>query len=170
MMKKTALLTIATLVTGLATPPALSGTPVSQLAGQVGLKACADALAKIEKSIFKGRKFRTHHSVNTASPQGHAFNSISIKNYAGDDSHVVFTASPTAGGKCDVVYVESYTLNEDCVTIRLEAFSKYAQLGKMDETLVMQYQRDPQLLAYLTHQRNSNSCLITKRKIFYADK
>ena len=169
-MKKTHLLLLSTLLASLPTAPALSGTPVSQLAKQVGLNVCAQALEKIEKSIFKGREFRTHHSVNTASPQGHAFNSISIKNYAGDDSHVVLTASPTAGGKCDVVYVESYSLNEDCVTIRLEAFSKYAQLGKMNETLVMQYQRDPQLLAYLTHQRNSNSCLITKRKIFYADK
>ena len=169
-MKKTHLLVLSTLLAGLPSAPALSGTPVSKLAEQVGLNTCAAALAKVEKDIFRGRDIRTHHSVNTASPQGHAFNSISIKNYAGDDSHVVLTASPTAGGKCDIVYVESYSLNEDCVTIRLEAFSKYAQLGKMNETLVMQYQRDPQLLAYLTHQRNSNSCLITKRKIFYADR
>ena len=170
MMQKTNLLTIPTLIALLSTAPTWAGTPVSQLAAQVGLKACSDALAKVEKDIFRGRDIRTHHSVNTASPQGHAFNSISIKNYAGDDSHVILTASPTAGGKCDISYVESYSLNEDCVTIRLEAFSKYAQLGKMNETLVMQYQRDPQLLAYLTHQRNSNSCLVTKRKMFYADK
>lgn len=151
-------------------PPAMAQTPVSQLAEQTGLQVCASALKAVEQDIFAQRTYRTHQVINTQSPKDHAFSSISVVQYNGDDSHVMLTASPSTGGGCDVVYLESYSWYEDCITTRIDGFRKFKQLGKMNESLVLQYLRDPQLMAYLTPQKHTGTCLVTKRKVYYAKK
>ena len=155
---------------GVFSPLAMAQTPVHTLAEQVGADICADAIKAVEKDIFKDLKYRTHQVTNSQSPKDHAFSTLSILQYNGDDSHVMLTASPSAGGGCDVVYLESYSWYEDCITTRIDGFRKFKQLGKMNESLVLQYLRDPQLMAYLTPQKHTGTCLVTKRKVYYAQK
>lgn len=148
--------------------PTHAQTPINKLAEQVGLNACASAIKTVQDDIFKSRPYRTHQVVNTLSPKNHAYSTISIMDYKGDDSHITLTASPTPNGKCDVVYVETYSWYENCIATRLDGFRKYNQIGKMNETIVLQYMRDERLMAYLTPQNHTGTCLVTKRKVYYA--
>ncbi len=152
----------------LVSPVIQANDSVAVSTGMQGIStdACQQAVKTVEAAHFVDVPIRTHPIVDTTSPTTHSFSALIVVDYRGDDSHITLTASPTADGKCDVVYMENFAFPEPCPIAREELFKKWHFIGKMKNTQVYTFRRDKQLFGYLTDQGLGKFCLVTKRKVY----
>lgn len=118
---------------------------------------------------------KAHRILVTATPHTPFFEAFMLLSYNDQDSHVRFTAIPTATG-CEVSYSESFEIDTPCMGAREALFKRWQILGKLSNTtMVMRYDfpRNKKALpeneadratAYLTQARGGKSCLVTKKQ------
>ncbi len=134
--------------------------------------ACKNILLDFAEALIGPKKHRILRNPSAHVPFFQAFMLLS---YNDQDSHVQFSAIPTADG-CEVSYSESFEINTPCMEAREALFKRWQLIGKLSETTaVLRYDhpRDKKTLpadendrasAYLTQTRNGEACLVTKKQ------
>lgn len=133
---------------------------------------CKAILIDFSEAMIGPKK---HRIFPNPTPHSAAFEAFMLLSYNDQESHVSFSAVPSANG-CEVSYRESFEIRTPCMGAREALFKRWKQLGKLsDTTMVMRYDfpRNKKALpkneadratAYLTQTRNGASCLVTKKQ------
>lgn len=134
--------------------------------------SCKNILLDVAERIIGPKE---HRILPTPTPHTPFFEAFMLLSYNDQDSHVRFTAIPTAEG-CEVSYSESFEIKTPCMGAREALFKRWKIIGKLsDTTMVMRYDfpRDKKTLpanesdratAYLTQADNGKACLVTKKQ------
>src|SRR5690554_4157589 len=97
-------------------------TSIVDMAVQNGIKGCKSYLKETADFIIKGNVHSTHATWNKKDSDNRMYATLTSKGYSDGESHVTVVAAPTAAGKCDTTYVETFAMPNSCLTVREETF------------------------------------------------
>lgn len=134
--------------------------------------SCKQRLIAVAEEIIGPKR---HRIIENKVTDSNIFKAFMLLTYNDQESHINFTAVPTADG-CKVSYSESFDIKTPCVDARESLFKRWRFLGKLSQTTTVfryDYPRnkkelpeneDDRGIAYLTQTRRGTSCLVTKKQ------
>lgn len=133
---------------------------------------CKQTLVALAEEIIGPKE---HRIIENKVTDSNIFEAFILLSYNDQESHLNFTAVPTAKG-CKVSYSESFDVRTPCVEARESLFKRWRMLGKLSQTTTVfryDFPRNKKQLpenendratAYLTQTRRGTSCLVTRKR------
>lgn len=134
------------------------------LADDYGIKTCRAQLVTIAEDVIGNLPHRLHIDKPKGNLDNYPFAVVGVVTYNDREAQLQFTASPMAGGGCEVTSLESFFLPEACVEVREQVFKKWKFVGRLSEdSFFLRHKDELTRNATLSAQDSGASCMVSRR-------
>ncbi|WP_028358043.1 hypothetical protein [Brackiella oedipodis] len=123
--------------------------------------ACAAELDSVAQALIGKNTSRLY--IDASSPQSSYPVINGVLDFQDRNALLALHAYPSAAQQCQIAIEESFVLTDPCISIREEIFSKWSEIGRLNEaTSVYKKNKSPySQIAYLTTaMKSSPMCLV----------